>query len=159
MSDFSHLKLDTVTGAIAGVLSEQPGIVSEVDNRILDFDPRTTGWDLTPGNVQVWDANKNLKPTIIVSDNGGTPPFMGPRQAQELEVFVWIMAGPSRNNARLVTSLAEVVRQTLRHSQVLGGPMISWTFSLGTSPMDGGYMARHTFRVNGIFKRVVPLNE
>lgn len=153
--DFSHLHLNTPTGAVAGLLAEQVAITGEVGNRILDFDPRTTGWDLTPDNVQVWDATKRLLPTIIVSDNGGVPPFFGPRAGEELELFIWVMAGPSRNNVRLVTSLSEVIRQVLRHRQVLGGPMLTWTFSIGTTATDSGYMSRHTFRLNGVFKRVV----
>lgn len=153
MADFSHLDRTTVAGAVAGLLADQVAIVGEVGNRILDFDPRTTGWDLVPSTVKMWDMNKKLLPCIIVDDNGGYPPFSGPKQGVELELYVWIMAGPSRHNERLVTGLSHVVRDILFQQQILGGPMVSWSFSLGTSATEGGYMARHTFRVSGILKR------
>lgn len=152
MPDFSHLSEDTLAGSIALILAGNEELTAMVDNRILSFDPRTVGWDLTPDNVSLWTPEKKLRLCIIVDDNGGSPPFLGPRQGSSMEIMVWVMGGPWRNNARDIPKIMDIIRHYLPNKQVMGGPIISWSFAIGLTPTDGGFMARNTFRVDGVFK-------
>lgn len=149
--DFTHIEPASLAGAVATILSENESITAITHNRILDYDPRESGWDLTPDNVIIYNPAKKIMTTIVVDDNGGAPAFGGPTEASSREVYIWVMTGATINGAREVPFLMDIIRKYLINRQVFGGPMLTWTFTTGPGPTGDGFMGRMTYRVNGVF--------
>jgi hypothetical protein len=102
--------MDAITERITRALTQTASIVSDATGGIYDRDLRRTGSGATPF---AFDADGDIKPTVMVDDAGDVREPFSHRTAVQGTVYVWVFAGRSVKGEEQVEDLVRKIRGTL----------------------------------------------
>lgn len=119
------------------------------EDRILDRDYRTDGWDNAP--VSVMDDDNVMLPTIIVTHGEGNKDLGSPPGANSVNMVVWAFSSRSDNGYEDVANLMACAYRVFDGKPVSGmRNSMHYAFEVGPMAADDGSLGQIWFRVSGI---------
>lgn len=143
------LKGDALGSADPKYLLWSNAIYAIVGDRVLDMDYRAAGWDTAP--VAVMNADDIMMPTLVVDDQGGSHPFMGPKDAEDSLVYVWSFSSRSTAGHQHCSDLFRLTKAILT-SDITPVTKVSIRYveRTGVVIADDGVYDRVIYKVSGI---------